>query len=188
MSATPSSGTVRRDAARNHDRIVAAAQAAMAADRPLQFNEIARSAEVGVGTVYRHFSSPEALREAAVLERLRDLLLGTERSDATAEPWEALSDFIRSAVLAQQSDAALTEVIAQPTDSLEETAQVRSALATVFEQRVAAAAGAGVLRGDVSAADITALLCGTAYAARAGGPDRVGLYLDVLLAGLRSDG
>jgi AcrR family transcriptional regulator len=51
----------RADTRRNHERILAAAFEALTTSGEVSFNAIAKRAEVGVGTVYRHFPTPEAL-------------------------------------------------------------------------------------------------------------------------------
>jgi AcrR family transcriptional regulator len=51
----------RADTRRNNERILGVAAAALADGGDLSFNAIAKAAGVGVGTVYRHFPTPEAL-------------------------------------------------------------------------------------------------------------------------------
>jgi len=51
---------LRKDAARNRGRIMDAARALVNDRKPLQLNAVAQAADVGVGTVYRHFPTPEA--------------------------------------------------------------------------------------------------------------------------------
>ena len=51
----------RADTRRNHERILAVAAESLAESGEVSFNAIAKRAEVGVGTVYRHFPHPEAL-------------------------------------------------------------------------------------------------------------------------------
>jgi AcrR family transcriptional regulator len=51
----------RADTRRNHERILAAALESLTTSGVVSFNAIAKKAEVGVGTVYRHFPTPEAL-------------------------------------------------------------------------------------------------------------------------------
>src|SRR5919198_1552439 len=69
----------RADAVRNRKRVIKAARECMARDGlDAQMEEIARSAKVGVGTVYRHFKTKDDLVEALAaerFERLRDLAL-----------------------------------------------------------------------------------------------------------------
>jgi AcrR family transcriptional regulator len=64
MSRTMTRGSVsprRADTRRNHERILVAAAESLAGTGEVSFNAIAKQAEVGVGTVYRHFPTPEAL-------------------------------------------------------------------------------------------------------------------------------
>src|SRR4051794_32703766 len=51
----------RADTRRNHERILTAALESLTASGEVSFNAIAKAAGVGVGTVYRHFPTPEAL-------------------------------------------------------------------------------------------------------------------------------
>jgi AcrR family transcriptional regulator len=64
----------RADTRRNHDRILAAAAASLTDVGEISFNAIARKAEVGVGTVYRHFPTPEALILAVYRREVRHLV------------------------------------------------------------------------------------------------------------------
>src|SRR5215472_3500974 len=65
---------LRADAQRNRARVLQAARRAFAAEGvSVPLDEIARRAGVGAGTVYRHFPSKEALFEAVVHDRLRQL-------------------------------------------------------------------------------------------------------------------
>jgi AcrR family transcriptional regulator len=68
---------LRADARRNHEKLMAAAAAAFAeSGLEAQVEDIARRAGVGVGTVYRHFPTKEALVEALAVqhfERLADI-------------------------------------------------------------------------------------------------------------------
>ena len=64
----------RADTRRNHERILAAAAESLADSGEISFNAIARRAEVGVGTVYRHFPTPEALILAVYQREVRHLV------------------------------------------------------------------------------------------------------------------
>jgi AcrR family transcriptional regulator len=64
----------RADTRRNHERILVAAAASLAATGEVSFNAIAKRAEVGVGTVYRHFPTPEALILAVYEREVRHLV------------------------------------------------------------------------------------------------------------------
>jgi AcrR family transcriptional regulator len=64
----------RADTRRNHERILAAAAESLARSDEVSFNAIAKKAEVGVGTVYRHFPTPEALILAVYQREVRHLV------------------------------------------------------------------------------------------------------------------
>jgi AcrR family transcriptional regulator len=64
----------RADTRRNHERILVAAAASLAATGEVSFNAIAKQAEVGVGTVYRHFPTPEALILAVYRREVRQIV------------------------------------------------------------------------------------------------------------------
>jgi AcrR family transcriptional regulator len=64
----------RADTRRNHERILAAAAKSLASSGEISFNAIAKQAEVGVGTVYRHFPTPEALILAVYDREVRQLV------------------------------------------------------------------------------------------------------------------
>jgi AcrR family transcriptional regulator len=64
----------RADTRRNHERILAAAAESLARSGEVSFNAVAKRAEVGVGTVYRHFPTPEALILAVYQREVRHLV------------------------------------------------------------------------------------------------------------------
>jgi AcrR family transcriptional regulator len=64
----------RADTRRNHERILTAAARSLAKSGEVSFNAIAKQAEVGVGTVYRHFPTPEALILAVYEREVRHLV------------------------------------------------------------------------------------------------------------------
>ncbi|MEV6909767.1 TetR/AcrR family transcriptional regulator [Amycolatopsis sp. NPDC051071] len=64
----------RADTRRNHERILTTAARSLACSGEISFNTIAKQAEVGVGTVYRHFPTPEALILAVYQREVRQLV------------------------------------------------------------------------------------------------------------------
>ena len=172
---------LRRDVARNRDRILVAAAALRTAGEPLQLNAVARRAEVGVGTVYRHFASPEALAEGLVEHRFGEL---AESARAVAERFpadEALRRFLDEAlrVYAGDPDFAAASVVGAPVRA--ETEAARAELMDAVRLLVDAAASR--LEPGLTAADLLVLLCGLAYSVRLR-PERAAAYLDALLDGV----
>lgn len=79
---------LRSDARDNRARILAVAQVAFAAEGlDVPIREIARRAEVGVATVYRHFETKEALLAEAFAEQMASCSAIVEEGLAAQEPW-----------------------------------------------------------------------------------------------------
>src|SRR5437588_12901150 len=80
----------RADARRNYDKVLSAARAAFAErGAATSLEEIARRAEVGIGTLYRNFPNRQALLEAVYVGEVEELCRSANDFD-TLEPWEAL--------------------------------------------------------------------------------------------------
>jgi AcrR family transcriptional regulator len=182
---------LRRDAARNWQRIVEVGRQLVDAGVPLQLNEVARLAGVGVATVYRHFPTPEALLETVAAPGLEALAAHGERALADDDPWQALSNFLFAAIDAMLTDASVSPVTAARDDALPRTTELKVRLAALCGQLADRAHAAGTLRSDMNQADLIPLVCGVVYAARAHGglepaPATGRRYLAVTLDGLRT--
>src|SRR5271156_1993990 len=82
---------LRADAAKNRERILEAAEATFTAEGvSAPIDAVAERAGVGVGTVYRHFPTKEALFEAIVITRLDALIEITRQLAELDEPTDAL--------------------------------------------------------------------------------------------------
>jgi AcrR family transcriptional regulator len=145
--------TLRADARRNRDKLLAAAGEVFAeAGADASLEAVARRAEVGVGTLYRHFPSRDALVEAVYrnevgqLATAADELLAELPPDAALERW--MERFVGYAVTKRGMADALHGVIATrselPTSTRE---QLLGALASLLE----AGAAAGTIRADMPA-------------------------------------
>ncbi|WP_327286499.1 TetR/AcrR family transcriptional regulator [Streptomyces sp. NBC_01205] len=183
---------LRKDAARNWDRIVAVARALIDQGTPLQLNDVASRAGLGVGTVYRHFATPEALLETVATPCLEALTAHGQQALADTDPWHALEAFLFRTVEAQVTDASLAPVAAAATDTLPRTTELKETLQSVGTALLDRARNAGALRRDLAATDLVPLMCGIAYSVNVhgGAPadrlDTAHRYLAVLLEGLRA--
>ena len=179
---------LRADARRNRERLLDAAVRAFSQAGPdVTLEAVARDAGVGIGTLYRHFPTREALVEAAYRNELARLcdsvpgLLGTMPADAATRAWMDL--FVDYMTTKRGMAGALRAVIASGGDPY---AQSRDRLVGAITTLLRAGAGAGLLRSDVPPADVLAGLGGVSLAA--GEPaqrDQAGRLLDLLMDGLR---
>src|SRR5690348_12762834 len=84
----------RADARRNRERVLAAAREAFAErGESTSLEEVSRRAGVGIGTVYRHFPSRQALLEALYVSEVEQVARTAAQLE-DAEPWQAFSEWV----------------------------------------------------------------------------------------------
>ncbi|WP_028066108.1 TetR/AcrR family transcriptional regulator [Solirubrobacter soli] len=176
--------TKRADARRNREKLLNAAGELFATvGTEVSLDAVAKGAGVGIGTLYRHFPTRDALVEAAYRAEVEHLceaaeaLLKAHPPDVALERW--MERFVAYAETKKGMRGALTQIVAGGSDVYAETrVQILSALGELL----AAGVEAGVLRSDVTADDIW----------RAMGPvwstddrDQIATLLKLLMDGLR---
>ena len=189
MTPTP----LRKDAVRNWQRIVEVGRQYVDEGIPLQLNDVARTASVGVATVYRHFPTPEALLETIAAPGLEALAAHNEQALADSDPWVAFQDFLLAATYAQITDASISAVMAAPRNALPSTAELKQRLFALFALLLARVHAVGAVDPGVTEADLAPLMCGVTFAARVHPADSIEdraatarRYLLILLQGLRT--
>jgi AcrR family transcriptional regulator len=180
---------LRADARRNRAAIVKAARIVFARDgRQAQMDDIARRAKVGVGTVYRHFPTKEALLEALAMDRFEQIAgFAREALDVT-DAWDAFAGFLQRCAALQASDRALSEVLQDQPDLMSNAACRQVGLQDVVGKVVGRAQAAGTLRRDFHAADVGMVCC--ALSRPVGGKGPGGSWerlLAIVLDGLRAE-
>jgi AcrR family transcriptional regulator len=175
----------RADAVRNRHKILATAEAAFARDGlAVSVDDIARRAGVGIGTLYRHFPTKDALIAAIVIARIERVAERAEQLAGSPAPGAALVELLEHMVAEGATKRDLVEALGG-TEWFEtaavETARrrYRRALAKLLTR----AQDAGEIRGDVTASDLTAIVKGL-FAANVDARAR-GRLLRILLDGLR---
>ena len=178
---------LRADAARNRAQLLDAARRELAtATTTLPMNLIARSAGVGVGTVYRHFPTQQSLLEGLAHGTLETLVADTEAAAALADPAEGLRRMLRSAVQCQLDDPALAAVLSGPNFECIETLALGARLAEAGSKLLRRAVRARVIRRSIGADDLRRLAGGIYHALQAGNDpaEHLEQYLRVLIDGL----
>ena len=178
----------RADARRNRDRLLEVAVRTFSANGPeVSLDAIAKEAGVGIGTLYRHFPTREALVEAAYRSELDRLcewapeLLKTAPADAALRTW--MDRFVDYMTTKRGMAGALQAVIASGGNPF---AHSRDRLLAAVTTLVEAGAAAGTIRTDVAPADVLTGLSGVTLAA--GDPtqrEQAGRLLDLMMDGLR---
>ena len=188
MAATPQP-TLRADARRNRERIVAVAAECFAVEGvECQVAEIARRAEVGNATVFRHFPTKQDLVVAVMEEKMRGMVAVADEALRMDEPGAALRHFVRAMCRLHVVDHALKQTSAVHLAGQQRLVGLRDELLERLGRLVDAAKAAGAVREDVEAVDFVILVKGVATAVVGLEDERPGLherYLELALAGMR---
>jgi AcrR family transcriptional regulator len=154
---------LRADARRNRQRVLDAAQDCFGKDGlQAQMDDIADCAQVGVGTVYRHFPTKEALLQALAGDYFARQAETAEAALEVDDPWEAFSGYMRRAANLLAENRALAQVAADRPEVMKDAAQAADADVGFFatlEKLIVRAKDAGVLRDDFQVEDIPAIMC-----------------------------
>src|SRR3954467_6535511 len=103
---------LRADARRNRERVVSAAGVVFAEHgRDAQMDDVAKRSGVGVGTVYRHFPTKEALVSALAISLFEQVLASARKASELEDPWEAFTTALWEGTAVLSSDRAFTEIV-----------------------------------------------------------------------------
>jgi AcrR family transcriptional regulator len=178
----------RADAVKNRERIVVEARRLFAsAGQAASLEAIAAAAEVGIGTLYRHFPTKDVLVEAVyrseldALERDADHLLTRQSSFDAMRQW--MDGYARFVATKHAMHDALRIALTPRSGAGTET---RIRINATIAKFLAGGSRDGSIRDDIRAEDVTLSMAGTVFAATAwADQDQVGRVLDLLMAGLR---
>jgi AcrR family transcriptional regulator len=184
---TPASKPLRADARRNRERLVQVGRSVLAArGSEASMEEIAKAADVGVGTLYRHFPRRIDLVEAVYLEDVDALVVLAERECAGCSPWEALANWLTGFVrYAQSKRTFLTELHEAFEKNPDLALESRRKISSAAGQVLARAQEAGLARTDVDQHDLMQLVGGMCMA-RGSGLTQNERLLGLVLDGLRA--
>jgi AcrR family transcriptional regulator len=187
MATTASHRPLRADAQRNRRRVVDAAREVFAEhglDAPME--EVARRAGVGVGTLYRHFPTKDALVRGTVAAKFERLAEHAQRvMAAEPDPWEALCAVLRFGGEQHLADRVLSGVWHTLPPEVFTAASIESGLRAAGTELVARAQAAGEVRADLTVDDIPLVMCGLGGVVESGHGAGWERYLELVFDGMR---
>jgi AcrR family transcriptional regulator len=183
---------LRADAERNRQRVLEVAQTVFAAEGlDVPIDEIARRAGLGVGTLYRHFPTKEALFAAIVVLRMERVVARAHALTEADDPGGAFFEFL--ALLIDESAMKkdfLHALEATGFDVRHAIGEIKNELRSVTGKLLKRAQGGGAVRRDVEAAEVLALVTATSGSIERLGPGgrRRERLFAILCDGLRPRG
>ncbi len=186
MAAEPP--TLRADARRNRERIVAAAAELFAAQGlESQMAEVAKRAGVGNATVFRHFATKHDLLVAVLESQFAEVVAYAETSAAHPDPAAGLRELVDRLGATMVANQALRDMVETQIAGDPRIRALRDRLLERLTSVLARCQAAGAVRDDVEAVDVVVLVLGVAVAVAGLVGARPGLhrrYLALALAGL----
>src|ERR1700750_1568764 len=183
-----SSRKPRADALRNHERVLEAAKIVFSAGgSDASLEAVAREAGVGIGTLYRHFPTREALYEAVYRREVEQLGEMAEQLKDDAAPVDALRRWLRSNVEFVATKKGMSAALAIAVQGSSELsvysfARLTQAVGALLDRAVAA----GEIRSDIGPEDLLRALVGMCYMHdQPGWQKSVIRLVDVFVDGLR---
>ncbi|WP_236796216.1 TetR/AcrR family transcriptional regulator [Amycolatopsis sp. GM8] len=150
---------LRSDARDNRARILAVARAAFAAEGlDVPIREIARRAEVGVATVYRHFPAKEALLTEAFAERMATCSAIVAEGLAAADPWHGFRSVIEKFMELHALDRGLASAFTSQLPDAAALAAERDRTLRLLRELIRRAKETGPLRADFVLEDVVLAL------------------------------
>ena len=191
MASAESEKPLRADARRNRERIVDAAGAVFAQCGPAaQMDDVARRACVGVGTVYRHFPTKQALLGELLAAKFRGHAEIARKWAVQDDGWTAFEGFLRETFAQIAEDATLQQRVhwVDDDEALALASAERNVVVDILGGIIERAKAQGTLRATFTVGDIPAVMCavGAVMAMRHRPEIDADAFVDLLIGGLRA--
>ena len=178
---------LRADAARNRAVLLVAASAAFSERGPeVPLEDIARQAGVGIGTLYRHFPTREALVEAVFRHEVGILVLSADELLASLPPDQALKQwmqlFVRHVATKRGMLAVLKPILV---DNPRFSGETKGLVTAAAGKILAAGVAAGSVRPDVDGADLLRAVTGICMSTDESSQEVASRLVGLLFDGLR---
>lgn len=186
---TADAKTLRSDARRNRERLVASARelfAVAGVDVPVE--EITRHAGVGMGTLYRHFPTKDELIDAVLEEAFAELVRQAEQAVAEEDAWVGFSSFLEQVLALHAANRGLKDVLASREHGRKRAEAMRARIRPLLRRMIRRAQSQGALRSDFTSEDLPLVFWtgGRVIETTAAvAPEYWRRYLGLLLDGLR---
>lgn len=183
---------LRRDAQRNHDKIVEAARELFPQRGiDISLDDIARHAGVGVATAYRHFPEKDQLVDAVFADTMARMVELAEKAAAQERAWDGFVDWMAQVTELQARDAGVRALMRYRSRGGERAQAAHERISEALVSLVERARSEGDLRRDFEISDLAVLYYMLGAAIDVTEETRPGTwrrYLSLLLDGLRSSG
>jgi AcrR family transcriptional regulator len=177
---------LRADARRNRENLLAVARTVVAEEgTDASLRDVARRAGVGIGTLYRHFPTREALLEAVVRDGFDALRVLADELLDEPSPREALVTWMRRFSSSSGTCRGLPgSVLAGLHNEDSELHASSKAMFVAATRLLARAQDAGEVRGDTNADDLITMATAVGWVTQISDADRAARMMAVLMAGL----
>ena len=180
---------LRRDAERNRQLLLTTAYRLMATDGlDVPYEDIARAAGTGMGTMYRRFPRRQDLLDALFNEHIDTVIGFAEEASRHEDAWAGLSWFLRRQLEIEAQSRGLGELLRRRNQATASVQRAHERMTPLVADLIARAVRAGQLPAGVTPADFAAVhvMVGSVMdASRAFAPQLWRRALVVALAGLR---
>lgn len=155
------STTLRSDARRNRERLIASARELFAREGvEVSVEEITHHAGLGMGTLYRHFPTKDELIDAVLEDTFADVLRYAEEGAAAADAWQGLISFFERVSEMHAKNRGFKDVIASRGHGAR-AEEMRKRVHPLVTQMIARAQEQGALRQDFTPEDIALVFLST---------------------------
>lgn len=186
----PGGAPLRVDAERNRERIIAAARATFAAEGiDVPMSAVARTAGVGIATLFRRFPTREDLLDAVFADTMRTYAEAAEKALADPDPWNGFTGYIRTVCAMQATNRGFADVLTMTFPTAAHLEELRARAYHDFLELIDRAKATGHLRPDFTDQDMVILLmanagviAATAHAAPESSPRLVAYMIQAFTA------
>ena len=191
IAGAPGSSSLRADAERNRERIVAAAQEVFAEwGLNAALEKIARRAGVGIATLYRRFPTRANLIAASLERKMADYAAAAEQALDGPDPWASFCWLVNRFCAMQAADASLQDPMTMRFPASSPAEELRSRALQSLEALIQRARRQGTLRSDFVAGDLSMLLhanAGVVAATRDSAPETWRRFTSYMIDACRSE-